>query len=155
MSPSEYSVIVVEDGEDEILLLQRAFQDAKLKSPVLVFRDGQEVIDYLRQLGTDGGKHGSDAPPALMLLDLKMPRKNGLDVLEWLRLQPGLKRLATVVMSSSGHASDINRAYDMGCSAYLTKPMSYGELVDLVRLIDGFWLLQNQKPDLRSKLSPG
>jgi CheY-like chemotaxis protein len=82
MTPSEFSVLVVEDGESEVFLLKRAFQEAKLRNPLLVFGDGQEVIDHLSRLWTSGGKRVFDPPPALMLLDLKMPRKSGLEVLE-------------------------------------------------------------------------
>lgn len=143
--PAEYSVIVVEDDENEVFLLKRAFQQAHIKNPVLLFRDGQEVIDYLSRLGTDGGKQISDAPPALMLLDLKMPRKNGLEVIEWLRAQPVLKRLVVVMMSSSDNASDLNRAYDLGCNSYLIKPMSFDGLVEMVTLLDSYWLRANRK----------
>lgn len=143
--PAEYSVIVVEDDENEVFLLKRAFQQAHIKNPVLLFRDGQEVIDYLSRPGTDGGKQISDAPPALMLLDLKMPRKNGLEVIEWLRAQPVLKRLVVVMMSSSDNASDLNRAYDLGCNSYLIKPMSFDGLVEMVTLLDSYWLRANRK----------
>ena len=143
--PSEYSVIVVEDDENDVLLLKRAFQEAHVKNPVLLFRDGQEVIEYLSRLGSDDGKRGSGAPPALMLLDLKTPRKNGLEVIAWLRAQPGLKRLVVVMMSSSDYANDINRAYDLGCNSYLIKPRSLSALVETVKLLDTYWLRTNQK----------
>ena len=143
--PSEHSVIVVEDDENEVLLLKHAFQQAHFRNPVLLFRDGQEVMDYLSRLGTDDGKQISDAPPALMLLDLKTPRKNGLEVIEWLRAQPVLKRLVVVMLSSSDNASDINRAYDLGCNSYLIKPMSLDGLVEMVKLLDSYWLRTNQR----------
>ena len=143
--PSEHSVIVVEDDKNEVFLLQRAFREAGVNNPVLLFRDGQEVMDYLSRLGTDDGKQISDAPPALMLLDLKMPRKNGLEVIEWLRTQPVLKRLVVVMLSSSDNASDINRAYDLGCNSYLIKPMSLDGLVEMVKLLDSYWLRTNQR----------
>jgi CheY-like chemotaxis protein len=143
--PSEHSIIVVEDDKNEVFLLQRAFREAGVNNPVLLFRDGQEVMDYLSRLGPDDGKQISDAPPALMLLDLKMPRKNGLEVIEWLRTQPVLKRLVVVMLSSSDNASDINRAYDLGCNSYLIKPMSLGGLVEMVKLLDSYWLRTNQR----------
>jgi DNA-binding response OmpR family regulator len=147
--PSDSSVIVVEDDENEVFLLQRAFREAQVKNPVLLFHDGQAVIDYLSRLGANGGKQISDAPapppPALMLLDLKTPRKNGLEVIEWMRAQPGLKRVVVVMMSSSDYADDINRAYDLGCNSYLLKPFGFDRLVEMVRLLDRYWLRTNQK----------
>jgi len=149
MSPSDYSVIVVEDVESELLLLKRAFQAAKIRNPIHYFRDGQEAIDWLNPMTNGGGRDRFNTHPALMLLDLKMPRKTGLEVLEWLRAHPPLNRLATVMMSNSESASDINRAYDLGCNAYLLKPLNYSDLVELVELICRFWLLQNKKSELR------
>ena len=142
--PSAYSVIVVEDDENEVFLLKRAFQEAQVKNPVLLFRDGQAVIDYLSRLGTNGGQI-SDAPPALMLLDLKTPRKTGLEVIEWVRAQPVLKRVVVVLMSSSDYAGDVNRAYDLGCNSYLLKPFGFDRLVEMVKLLDRYWLQTNQK----------
>jgi DNA-binding response OmpR family regulator len=153
MVPSDSSVIVVEDDENEVFLLQRAFREAQVKNPVLLFRDGQAVIDYLSGLGPNGGKSIADAPPApptppppaLMLLDLKTPRRNGLEVIEWVRAQPVLKRLVVVMMSSSDYADDINRAYDLGCNSYLLKPLGFDRLVEMVKLLDRYWLRTNQK----------
>jgi CheY-like chemotaxis protein len=143
--PSAHSVLVVEDDENDVFLLKRAFQAADVQNPVLLFRDGQEVMDYLSHLATNNGTQISNAPPALMLLDLKTPRKNGLEVIEWLRAQPVLKRLVVVMLSSSDNASDISRAYDLGCNSYLLKPMSLEGLVDMVKLLDSYWLRTNQR----------
>jgi|SRR6267143_3246137 len=147
-APSERSIIVVEDEANEVFLLKRAFQQAEVRNPVLLFRDGQEVIDYLSRLSSGGpadGKRMADAPPALMLLDLKMPRKNGLEVIQWLRAQPLLRRLVVVMMSSSGSPADINRAYDLGCNSYLIKPMGFPGLLEMVKLLDSYWLRTNQR----------
>jgi len=154
MSPTEFSVIFADDDPNAILLFKRAYQTANLKNPLHVFRDGQEVIDYLRHLVTKDAKRIFDAPPALMLLDIKMPRKSGLEVLEWVRAQPGLKRLVTVLMSNSDDQGDINRAYDLGCNSYVQKPMAFGELVERVRLVNSYWLLVNKQPDLQYRPNP-
>jgi CheY-like chemotaxis protein len=150
--PSAPSVIVVEDDEHEAFLLKRAFQQAQLKNPLILFHDGQAVIDYLGALGTNGGKQIPDPPPALMLLDLKTPRRNGLEVVEWVRAQPVLKRLVVVLMSSSDYAADIDRAYDLGCNSYLLKPLTFDRLVEMVTLLDRYWLRTNQKAS--TKLQP-
>ena len=148
MNPWDYGIIVVEDEASEVLLLKRAFQQAGLKNPLQVFRDGQEVIDYLSQRGVGVGGPATDAPPGLMLLDLKMPRKTGFEVLEWLRHQPRLKRLVVVVMSNSLHLADISRAYELGCNSYLSKPANLDQFVEMARLINSYWLLLNVRPDL-------
>ena len=83
-----------------------------------------------------------------MLLDLKMPRKNGFEVLEWLRQQPGLKRLVVVVLTSSNLTADVNRAYKLGTNSYLVKPGDFETLINLVKSLDTYWLDLNRKPDL-------
>ena len=154
MSPWEYTVIVVEDEPDEVFLLEQAFQKAGLKNPIQVCRDGQEVIDYLSQQGATVGRMAAAAPPGLMLLDLKMPRKTGFEVLEWLRTQPGLKRLAVVVMAISSDVNDINRAYQLGCNSYLLKPGDVERLVEMVKLMNTYWLRLNEKPELQDRPNP-
>ena len=125
--------------------LQRAFTLAGVKTSLHFVQDGQEAIDYL-----GGGKNFSDREtyplPDLLLLDLKMPRMNGFDVLDWLRKQPGLKRLLVAVLTSSDQPQDINRAYDLGANSYLLKPHSSENLSDLVKQIQTYWLELNRSP---------
>ena len=103
----------------------------KAANPVRVVTDGQEAIDYLRGEPPfmDRGTHPM---PQLLLLDLKMPRLNGFEVLSWLKTQPGLRRLLAIVFSSSAEAGDINRAYDLGANSYLVKPHATEQLLELV-----------------------
>ena len=87
--------------------------------------------------------------PVLLLMDLKMPRKSGLEVLEWLRQQTGgLRRLPVVVLTSSNQSLDINRAYDLGANSYLVKPAGFDSLLELVKNLDMYWLILNEKPEL-------
>src|SRR5207249_12207698 len=127
---TSFTILLAEDDANEVFLMQRAFQKAGLKNPLHVACDGQEAIDYLSHQGqfNDTTRYPS---PALMLLDLKMPRKNGFEVLEWLRQQPGLKPLIVVVLSSSSLITDINRAYDLGANSYRLTP---GHLDTLLQL---------------------
>ena len=148
MKASDYTIFVVEDEPDEAILLQQAFQKAQLKNPIRLFRDGQAVIDYLSKRGADSRNPFSDAVPTLMLLDLKMPRKTGFEVLEWLRHQSQLKRLVVIVMANSMHPSDINRAYELGCNSYLAKPTNPEQFVELATMIFKYWLVLNINPDL-------
>jgi len=143
----DHTILLVEDDPNEVFLMERAFQKARLANPLRVARDGQEAIDYLNHQG-----HFSDTArypaPTLMLLDLKMPRRNGFEVLEWLRQQPGLKRLVVVVLTSSNLTADVNRAYELGTNSYLVKPGDFETLINLVKSLDTYWLDLNRKPDL-------
>jgi len=126
--------------------MQRAFRKANLTNPLHVARDGQEAIEYLSHQGkfADATRYPS---PILMLLDLKMPRKNGFETLEWLRQQPVLKRTVAVILSSSSERADINRAYDLGANSYLVKPGDFQALVQLVTTLASYWLAANANSD--------
>src|SRR5207247_353014 len=121
------TILLVEDDPNDVLLMQRAFRKANLTNPLHVARDGQEAIEYLAHQGNFADVRRYP-PPTLMLLDLKMPRKNGFETLEWLRQQPGLKRMVVIVLSSSSELADINRAYDLGANSYLVKPADFQRL---------------------------
>ena len=150
MQTSAHTILLVEDDPNDVLLMQRAFRKANLTHPLQVARDGQEAIEYLNHQGNfaDATRY---PPPTLMLLDLKMPRKNGFETLEWLRQQPGLKRIVVVVMSSSSELADIKRAYDLGANSYLVKPGDFQTLVDRVNLLASYWLAVNEKSDLQGE----
>jgi len=138
-------VLVAEDDPSDVYLLKRAFAAADVPATLHVVRDGQEAIDYLE--GQDGYADRNAHPlPDLMLLDLKMPRMNGFDVLNWLRQKPGLKRLLVTVLTSSSESVDINRAYDLGANSYLVKPHGTNDLAELVRRVHNYWLESNQCP---------
>jgi len=148
MNELDPAILVVEDDPNEVFLIERALQRANLTIPLRVARDGQEAIDYLNHQGdfTDTARYPA---PTLMLLDLKMPRKNGFEVLGWLRQQPGLRRLVVVVLTSSNLTADINRAYDLGANSYLIKPGDFKALVDVLKWLARYWLALNENPDLQ------
>jgi CheY-like chemotaxis protein len=138
-------VLIAEDDPSDIFLLKRAFAAAGVTASLHFVRDGQEAIDYLE--GEDIYSDRSTHPlPDLFLLDLKMPRLNGFDVLTWLRNQPGLKRLLVTILTSSDQPEDINRAYDLGANSYLLKPNNSQDLSDLVKRVQKYWLEINQRP---------
>src|SRR5437763_1594367 len=138
-------VLIAEDDPTDVFLLQRAFTAAQVTATLHFVRDGQEAIDYLE--GESNFSNRDQHPlPDLMLLDLKMPRLNGFDVLSWLRQKPGLKRLLVTILTSSDQPQDINRAYDLGANSYLLKPQSSNELAELVQRVQKYWLEANQRP---------
>ncbi len=141
-------ILLAEDDPNDVLLIRRAFERNHVANRVQVVRDGEEALAYLSGQApfADRQRHPL---PVLMLMDLKMPRKSGLEVLEWVRQQPGLKRLPIIVLTSSNQSPDINRAYELGANSYLVKPAGFDSLLDLVKNLDMYWLILNEKPELQ------
>ncbi len=129
----------VEDDRNDVFFLQHAFRAAGISHPVRVARDGQEAIDYLSGAGNfaDRAQHPL---PCLILLDLKLPRKDGFEVLAWLREQPDLRQLTVIVLTSSVRQLDIDRSYGLGANSFVVKPSQLQERVELAKLINGYWL---------------
>lgn len=140
-------ILVVEDDQNDVLLIQRAFTKARILNPLRVVSNGDEAIAYLSG-DSQFGNRQTYPIPVLVLLDLKLPRRSGLEVLLWIRHQPGLKRLPVVVLTSSRESSDINRAYDLGANSYLVKPVGFDSLLDLVKSLEVYWMMLNQNPDV-------
>ncbi len=135
------TILVAEDDESDVLLLRRAFKEAGLTQPVHFARDGHEAIEFLW-----GRRHGAnDRAPALVILDLKMPRRSGLEVLHWIRAQNVLRCLPVLIFSSSARREDIERAYSLGANGFLVKPASTVQRAELARFIKA-WLQFNQPP---------
>ncbi len=144
-----HPILLVEDDDNDVFFLERAFKQAQIANPLHRVHDGEEAFSYL------GGEEGFDdrakTPVApLMLLDLKMPRKNGFEVIAWVREHPGLKRLPIVVLTSSREDPDVNRAYEMGANTYLVKPVKFEGLVEMVRTLHLYWLILAEKPSIQS-----
>ena len=140
------TILVAEDDPTDAFFLQRAFAKTGVSVGLKFVRDGQEAIDYLRGEAPFADR-AAHPMPQLLMLDLKMPRLNGFEVLHWLRAQPGLKRLLVIVFSSSADAGDINQAYDLGANSYLVKPHATEQLLELVNRVEKYWLEANQSPN--------
>jgi len=140
---SDQSVLLVEDSPEDTLVMGRAFSRAGVDGGLSVVRDGEEAIGYLeRAIGTDSVRR--EPLPALILLDLKLPRKSGLEVLTWIRRQPALKRIPVVVLTSAWNDGDVDRAYDLGANSYLVKPVEFGQLLETVKTLKHYWLDLNR-----------
>ena len=138
-------ILLVEDLEDDILLIRRAFTAAKLQIPLQVVRDGEEAIAYLMGIGKY--ERRDEFPlPDLILLDLKMPKLGGLDVLRWIRSHPHLKALRVIVLTSSEEIYDVNKAYELGANSFLVKPAEFICYPSLVRTLEKFWLKTSLAP---------
>lgn len=146
---TEYLILLVEDNQKDVFLIQRAFRKAGIVTPMQVVSDGDTAVQYL-----SGQSRYSDRMsyplPSLILLDLKLPRRSGSEVLNWIRQQPILRRLPVVVLTSSREYTDINRIYDLGANAYITKPPEFDQLVDIIKTLNLHWIIYNEKPQLGS-----
>lgn len=138
------TILVAEDTETDFYLLERSFQDLDSAVQLTRARDGVEAIEYLS--GQNQFSNRAEFPfPHLLLLDVQMPRKDGFAVLQWIRRQEGLRGLPVVMLSSSGHTQDVRRAYDLGATSYIVKPM-FREYAALVRTLADYWLGFNLVP---------
>jgi len=138
-------VLLVEDIETDVLLMQHVWRDVGVPNPLRTVEDGQRALDYLAGTGPFADRRVHPLP-CLVLLDLKLPYVNGLEVLQWVRRQPDFKTLPVVVLTSSLNDNDIGQAYRFGANAYLEKPMGVPELKELVTHLKGFWLDLNRFP---------
>lgn len=141
-------ILLVEDDANDVFLMQRACRKAELPNPLQVVGDGDEAVDYLAGQGAYSDRARYPLP-VLLLLDLKLPRKGGLEVLGWLRQQPNLKRLPVVVLTSSKEPADVNKAYDLGANSYLVKPLGFDALMEMVRSLNQYWLSLNERAEVR------
>jgi CheY-like chemotaxis protein len=138
MNNSNYTILLVEDEENDATLMQRALLKNDIRNPVQWVRDGIEAISYLNGEGefADRQKHPF---PEVLILDLKMPRMGGLELLAWIREHPEFRVIPTLVLSSSRQDPDIEKAYNLGANTYLIKPSSFDELAKLVKLAHDYW----------------
>src|ERR1043166_4922601 len=145
MNRERGSVLLVEDDPNDVALTQRAFARAGFANPLQIVNDGEQAIDYL-----PGGPPYADRQrhpwPILVLLDLKLPRRSGFEVLAWLRGTQNLRRVPVLILTSSQHSPDVDRAYDAGANSYLVKPVAFEGLLSLVRTLGLYWIMTTEGP---------
>jgi len=140
-----FTVLLVEDDPNDVLLVQRAFRRAGLPKPQAL-GDGEQALSYLSGQG-DFADRGRHPLPTLVLLDLKMPRMGGFEVLRWLRARPdGLRLLPVAVLTSSAENPDIQRAYEAGANSYLVKPPAFDDLQRMIEALGLYWQGHNRGP---------
>lgn len=151
------TILLVEDNPDDETLVLRAFAKNKFADEVVVARDGVEALDYLFGHGNYAGRDVSELPQ-VVLLDLKLPKVDGLEVLERLRAAPETKLLPVVLLTSSNEEQDRLRGYALGANSFVRKPSHFIEFVDAVRMLGHYWLVLNEhlpaarKDSVRSEL---
>jgi two-component system response regulator len=138
-------ILLVEDSARDADLILDALEPHQLAGEVVHVRDGAEALDYLYRRGAFASR--SDTQPILMLLDLKLPKVDGLEVLRQIKGDAGLKMIPIVMMTSSRQEQDLVRSYELGVNAYVVKPMKFQDFVEAVKQVSGFWAVINEVPE--------
>ena len=142
-------ILLVEDNPDDEALTLRALQKNKIVNDIVIVRDGVEAIDYLFGTGAFSDRDPRDNP-ALILLDLKIPKLDGLEVLKRLRADERTRLTPVVVLTSSREETDLLRAYDIGANSYIVKPVDFNQFTEAVGHLGLYWLVLNERPPVRS-----
>ncbi len=135
-------ILLVEDNPDDEALALRAFKKSNVSNEIVIARDGEEALNYL----FDGEQNATRELPSVVLLDLKLPKIDGLEVLRRIRENPETKRLPVVILTSSKHEEDLIEGYDLGANSYVRKPVDFNEFVAAVGQLGMYWLLLNELP---------
>ena len=135
-------VLLVEDSDDDAEMTMNALRQYRLGNRVVRVRDGQEALDYLMLKGSFSGRR--NGMPKLVLLDIKMPRVDGLEVLRELRANPATSRLPVVLLTSSAEERDLHRAYQLHVNSYIVKPVNFEQFVEAIREVGMYWLVFNR-----------
>jgi CheY-like chemotaxis protein len=144
-------ILLVEDNPDDVELTRRAFQKSNVANTIVVVHDGQEALDYLFGTGVHDNRDLM-MTPQVILLDLNLPKINGLEVLRRLRANQRTKRLPVVVLTTSNEERDVIDSYDLGANSYVRKPVDFAQFVDAARQLGLYWLVLNEPaPPKREK----
>ena len=143
--PHRKVLLLVEDNPSDADLLKRALEKRRIANPVVLAEDGKEALDYLFGEGAHAGRDLSDVP-ALILLDLRLPKVSGFDVLARIRKDARTRRQPVVILTSSREEEDIARGYDLGTNGYVRKPVDYTQFVEALERLGLYWLVLNEPP---------
>ncbi len=147
--PEPVEILLVEDNPDDVELTLRTFRKYNVSSKIMVVEDGVEALNFLHRRGTYANR--DECLPKLVLLDLKLPRVSGIEVLTDLKSDPVLRALPVVVLTSSRESRDIDRCYALGVNSYIVKPVDFVQFGEAVRHLGLYWLLLNQTPRTTSQ----
>jgi two-component system response regulator len=140
---SKRAILLVEDNSDDEELTRRAFRTSNIANRLIVARDGAEAIDFLFAAGAFAGRSAED-DPCLVLLDLKLPKIGGLEVLQRMRADPRTRTIPVVVLTSSTEEQDVIRSYGLGANSYIRKPVDFTQFTEAVRTLGLYWLVLNE-----------
>jgi CheY-like chemotaxis protein len=139
---TEYPVLLVEDNPDDVLITRRAWKKGGLRNQLYVVNNGEDALRFLNK----EEEYGDVPTPCLILLDLKMPRMDGFEVLETIKGDEALRSIPVIVLTSSERHDDIERAYQLGCNSYIVKPVSFTNFIETIVDLRRFWLTINKIP---------
>ncbi|MGB6947358.1 MAG: response regulator [Bryobacteraceae bacterium] len=142
---SSKTILLIEDNPSDIALTKRALEKARIANQLVIAEDGQEALDYLLGTGAHAGRDPTDQP-MLTLLDLKLPKIPGLEVLKRLRSDPRTRRIPVVVLTSSNEEQDVAGSYDLGINSYIRKPVDFSQFAHAVEQLGLYWLVLNEPP---------
>lgn len=145
MNSDEVEILLVDDSQDDVDLTLHSLRLENLASRVFIARDGEEALDFLFCLGPHA-KRSFDHPPKLVLLDLKLPKVDGMQVLKQVKNDPRTKTIPVVLLTSSREERDMAQVYDLGVNSYLQKPVDFDQFRKMVKLLGLYWLVTNQPP---------
>ncbi len=143
-------ILLAEDNVNDVELTLAALQECRLANQVEVVRDGSEALDYLYRRGNYSSR--APGPPGVVLLDIKMPRIDGLEVLRQIKSDPGLRHIPVVMLTSSREEADLVLSYDLGVNAFVVKPVDFAQFVDAVRAMGVFWAIVNEPPPAHTRM---
>ena len=138
-------ILLVEDNPSDVELTKRALEKRHISNELLVAEDGKEALDYLFAAGVHAGRDVTDLP-TLVLLDIKLPKLDGLEVLRRIRADPRTKRLPVVILTSSGEEQDLAAGYDLGANSYIRKPVDFAQFAKAIEYLGLYWLVLNEPP---------
>lgn len=141
---SSGKILLVEDSPEDIELTLAALAEQRLTEEVVVARDGEEGLDYLFRRGSHRAREARD--PVVVLLDLKLPKVDGLEVLEKVKADPELRKIPVVMLTSSREEQDLSGSYDRGANAYVVKPVSFDGFIEAIKRVGVFWAVVNEPP---------
>lgn len=144
----EKKILLVEDNPDDVDLTLRALKKNNIKNEVIVAKDGAEALDFLFCNGKYDGRDPGDLP-AVVLLDLKLPKVGGLDILKRIRANQSTKLLPVVILTSSMEEKDLVKSYELGTNSYIRKPVDFSRFIEVVQSLGLYWLLLNEIPPMR------
>jgi CheY-like chemotaxis protein len=145
MTIDSKTILLVEDNPSDVGLTRRALEKNRIANELMVAEDGQEALDYIWGAGAHAGRNVSDLP-ALMLLDLKLPKVPGLEVLRRVRGDPRTRRLPVVILTTSREEQDVAAGYDLGVNSYVRKPVDFNQFAAAVEQLGLYWLVLNEVP---------
>ena len=148
MKNEKKTILLVEDNPSDIDLTKRAFGREHINNEIVVAEDGQEALDYLFATGKYAGRDSNDQP-VLVLLDLKLPKIEGLEVLRQIRANPLTHRQLVIILTSSKEEQDLATSYDLGVNSYIRKPVDFNQFAEAIKMLGLYWLVINEPPPFK------